>query len=423
MNKQEFNGKTLDEALSAAARALGTDVSLLSYNILPQSSGGLFSKLFQRGVRLEAWVDSNNDIQAAAREAVRQARADSQDGAKNKQPNAPRARENQPSRDMSQRGPNNNNRKDATSPRPVRAEGQQRRSGPDQQRNASAPNRRPERSQSHQQRSAQANNEIAGEERSSRPRSALNSPESVALLNELAVQFVKGFNPDESSQDIKIDFLSEEEVLVTVQSAALEEFLIRTDRLSCAFEHLFKRIAQKKFGDVSGRVTLNAGSAAAQREEKLKQMALEIAAKVRDTGKTITLGSKSSQERRVIHLALENTQGIATKSIGIGENRKLIVYSTDRPQRDRHHGSRRNGQRPQNRSNAGEVSDGDVTNHDSSDSLQAGQRPDGQPRRQRRRGRRGGNRQNRQGGRAHPNAESSAVGTESQSESLRDSDV
>ncbi|MEY3900868.1 MAG: hypothetical protein RL189_174, partial [Pseudomonadota bacterium] len=202
-----------------------------------------------------------------------------------------------------------------------------------------------------------------------------------------------------------------------------EEFLIRTDRLSCAFEHLFKRISQKKFGDVSGRVTLNAGSAAAEREDKLKQMALDIAAKVRDTGKTITLSSKSSQERRVIHLALENTQGIATKSIGIGENRKLIVYSTDRPQRDRHQGSRRGGQRPQNRSNAGESSDGEMVNQDSAEALQAGQRADGQPRRQRRRGRRGGNRQNRQGGRAHPNAESSSAGSESQSESLRDSDV
>lgn len=422
MNKQEFNGKTLDEALSAAAKALGTDVSLLSYNILPQSSGGLFSKLFQRGVRLEAWVDSSNDVQAAAREAVRQARADAQEGAKNKQANAPRARENQPSRDASQRGPNTN-RKDSNSPRPVKADGQQRRSGPDQQRNANGPTRKPERSQNHQHRPTQANGEGAGKERSSRPRFALNSPESVGLLKELAVQFVKGFSPEESNQDIQIEFLSEEEVLVTVQSAALEEFLIRTDRLSCAFEHLFKRISQKKFGDVSGRVTLNAGSAAAQREEKLKQMALDIAAKVRDTGKTITLSSKSSQERRVIHLALENSQGIATKSIGIGENRKLIVYSTDRPQRDRNQSSRRNGQRPHNRPQAVDVPEGEGHNQESSENLQAGQRADGQPRRQRRRGRRGGNRQNRQGGRAHPNAEPSATGAETQSEPLRDTDA
>lgn len=84
MVKQEFNGKTLDEALSAAARAFGTDVNLLSYNILPQASGGLLSKLFQRGVRLEAWIDNSNDVQAAAREAVRQAIADAQDEGKSK---------------------------------------------------------------------------------------------------------------------------------------------------------------------------------------------------------------------------------------------------------------------------------------------------------------------------------------------------
>jgi hypothetical protein len=168
-------------------------------------------------------------------------------------------------------------------------------------------------------------------------------------LKELAREFVKGFDQGYSASQAQIDFQNSEDVSVTVDSPVLEDLLSKSDRLSCAFEHLFKRIAQKKFGDVSGRVVLNAGAAANLREEKLKNMALDIASKVKSNGKSITLASKSSQERRVIHLALENMEGIATKSIGVGENRKLIIYSTQKPHRNaqqprRHQGKTGGGQ-------------------------------------------------------------------------------
>lgn len=371
MNKQEFSGKTLDEALINAARSLGTEVSLLSYNILPQASGGLLSKLFQRGVRLEAWVDSSNDVQAAAREAVRQAMAGSQEPSSEGRQVSDESR-GKPRQQRSPKNEKSNNRRQPrgsegveTGPKPRSARHELRSGSP-----------RP------QSPSVGADE---NSERIVRPRFALTSEQSKQLLSELGAKFVAGFEPA-ADQRTDLNFLSDEEVVVSVNSQELEETLTKSDRLSCAFEHLFKRIAQKRFGDISGRVLFNSGNALQLREDRLKDMALSVAAKVKETGKTITLSSKSSQERRVIHLALENMEGIGTKSIGVGDSRKLIVFSTDRA-----HRKAQNSRRRQQRARHHGQGDGSHSETEMAAPGNGDEQSQNSRRPSRRRGRRGGN--------------------------------
>lgn len=415
MTKQEFQGKTLDEALAAAARTLGTDVNLLSYNILPQSSGGLFSKLFQRGVRLEAWIDSKNDIQAAAREAVRQAMSGNEKDKpqprdrghqeRNKQNRSDKQEQN---RHVKSRQGADQNRSHANRPEP-----QSRKSNENRREQT---HKRPHRDHEHDLSNNLTSEQLA--ERQVRPRMPLNSTESKNLLVELAEKFVSGFDPGTKASP-KLDFITDEEVVVSVEAPNLEEMLVRSDRLSCAFEHLFKRIAQKQFADVSGRVALNAGTAAEQREQKLRDMALDVAAKVKETGKTITLSSKSSQERRVIHLALEHMEGIATKSVGIGENRKLVVYSTLKPPRGQQDGRpRSNNNRPRHHGARTEMNA--QTNTEEGTAGEDGQGGHAR-RRSRRRGRRGGSPRNAHQNRTEPGYSSEPQTQDSERENTQNS--
>ena len=62
-----------------------------------------------------------------------------------------------------------------------------------------------------------------------------------------------------------------------------------------------------------------------RREETLVDMAQEIAAEVRATGDVITLEPMPAAERRIIHLALENEDGVNTESVGRGEDRQVEV--------------------------------------------------------------------------------------------------
>lgn len=146
-----------------------------------------------------------------------------------------------------------------------------------------------------------------------------------ALLEEYKSVFFAPFQiqPDQLSYEVK-----DRDVTIHVQDEFIETLLSKSDKLSLSFEHVFKRIAQKKYGDLPGRVTLDAGISIEKREERLASMARNLAEKVKKTGKSIVLSSKSGQERRVIHMALESMEGVATKSSGTGDKRRLIIYST-----------------------------------------------------------------------------------------------
>lgn len=62
-----------------------------------------------------------------------------------------------------------------------------------------------------------------------------------------------------------------------------------------------------------------------RREETLVEMAQEIASEVRATGDVITLEPMPAAERRIIHLALQEEEGISTESVGRGDDRQVEV--------------------------------------------------------------------------------------------------
>jgi spoIIIJ-associated protein len=63
-----------------------------------------------------------------------------------------------------------------------------------------------------------------------------------------------------------------------------------------------------------------------RREESLKNLALRMAERVRNTGQTITLEPMPPNERRIVHLALAKDTSVITESVGEGENRKVAIY-------------------------------------------------------------------------------------------------
>jgi spoIIIJ-associated protein len=153
----------------------------------------------------------------------------------------------------------------------------------------------------------------------------LDNPQVAALFHEYKEMFFGAFALNPSSVQT---VMSDHEVKVLVQDAHFEDFLSKSDRLSLAFEHIFKRIAQKKLGDIYVRMVLDAGRSSEKREERLVGIARVLAEKVRKTGKSAVLSSKSSQERRVIHLALDGFAGVVTRSVGTGEKRRLVIAAS-----------------------------------------------------------------------------------------------
>jgi len=152
-------------------------------------------------------------------------------------------------------------------------------------------------------------------------------------LEHLFLEFCKAFHVSKAKQSVSTQ--DKEQVTLNIDEPFLESFFRKSDKVSLAFEHIFKRICmEKKLPEYKGRIVLNANEALKDRQDKLVNIAKALAKKVSKTGKKHTLSSMSNQERRIIHMTVESIEGVSTQSIGRGEKRKLIIYSKQRaPQR------------------------------------------------------------------------------------------
>lgn len=320
MTKQTFSGKTLDDAIDAAARGLGVDRISVSYS-LQEQSGGLLSKLFSKGVKIEAWVEHKQDLKQAARDLVRQTIAKDKDSERER-PRKERSDSNQRNRLPKEKTSLDTSDGDEKA---VSARQTNQRSRPRNEK--PAPHRRPRQERPERPVRRMAENENEDSRLPSRPSESFNNPDVRRIFEEYVDEFTKCFSI--SKENARVEFSENGRARLIVEDEFLENSLARTDRISSAFEHIFKRIVQKKCGDVADRVSLEAGRSVELREEKLQEMAHALAEKVRRSGRPVKVAAKSSQERRVIHMALDGAEGVATKSVGSGEHRRLIIFSTN----------------------------------------------------------------------------------------------
>jgi spoIIIJ-associated protein len=65
-----------------------------------------------------------------------------------------------------------------------------------------------------------------------------------------------------------------------------------------------------------------------RREETLVNLARRMASRVRGTGRSVTLEPMPPNERRIVHLALQDDPAVMTVSIGEGEDRKVAITPT-----------------------------------------------------------------------------------------------
>jgi spoIIIJ-associated protein len=92
-----------------------------------------------------------------------------------------------------------------------------------------------------------------------------------------------------------------------------------------ALEYLGNRVLTKA-KDEETRINFDSGNYRARREKELRLMAEKAAEKVRTTKIPFTFDPMSSNERRILHLALSEDASVRTESTGNGENRKLTIH-------------------------------------------------------------------------------------------------
>jgi len=102
--------------------------------------------------------------------------------------------------------------------------------------------------------------------------------------------------------------------------------LLQTDgaELLQAVQHLVTQAFGRKLGE-GQRLVCDVEGFRATREAELRKMALHAADRVRSTGTAFLFGEMNSNERRIIHLTLAESEDLFTESVGEGFGRKVRV--------------------------------------------------------------------------------------------------
>lgn len=81
---------------------------------------------------------------------------------------------------------------------------------------------------------------------------------------------------------------------------------------------------------IKSRVTLDIEGYRAKREEALRALARRMAAKALRNKRSVMLEPMTPYERRIIHSEVQSIEGVSTNSIGSDNNRKIVIYLTDK---------------------------------------------------------------------------------------------
>jgi len=132
--------------------------------------------------------------------------------------------------------------------------------------------------------------------------------------------------PFEISENREGDLL-----IFEIRGAAAAE-LARGEGRSVDAIQLLANQAASRASDEPPRVVVDVEGNDEARESLLSRLAERVAGRARDTGRAVALDPMNGRDRRLIHLALREEEGIATMSIGEGRYRQVVVVPEGAPE-------------------------------------------------------------------------------------------
>ena len=115
------------------------------------------------------------------------------------------------------------------------------------------------------------------------------------------------------------------EVVVRFSGPDVELLLSNRAEVLLALEHLTMEVLGMPPEDHT-RLCFDANDFRLLRMEELRMSAGAAADKVRRTGVPFTFNPMTSRERRIIHLAMRDEQGVRSESAGVGGHRQVVIY-------------------------------------------------------------------------------------------------
>ena len=141
-----------------------------------------------------------------------------------------------------------------------------------------------------------------------------------------AEAYLRGILTGMGVEEAKIDFSVEEDtVQIRLDCGNNQGTVIgRRGETLDAIQYLVRLIVNKQ-SDAYKRVSINVGSYREKREETLRELAKKNAARVRKYGRNVVLDPMNPYERRVVHTAIQEIEGVDSHSVGSDSERRVVI--------------------------------------------------------------------------------------------------
>ncbi len=114
-------------------------------------------------------------------------------------------------------------------------------------------------------------------------------------------------------------------ITVTCSGADVALLIGRHGQTIDAVQYLLNAISHRSYGQERKEVTVDAAGYRERRRATLEALAERTAQQVRTSGERVELDPMTAVERKVVHLKLQDTDGVETASEGAEPNRYVVV--------------------------------------------------------------------------------------------------
>lgn len=129
--------------------------------------------------------------------------------------------------------------------------------------------------------------------------------------------------------------------VVCEQDDDLQRVIGRRGQVVDALQHLIGKMLIKGKSEKAERsekpdgrgkpIVVDAGGYRKRHIERLEGLAARMAEKAMTTGKPVDLNPMPAHDRRIVHMALANVEGVSTRSEGEGDLRHIVVIPGQAP--------------------------------------------------------------------------------------------
>ncbi|MHB1535697.1 MAG: RNA-binding cell elongation regulator Jag/EloR [Acidimicrobiales bacterium] len=307
----EMTGRTVQDAKESALDELGVDEQDAEFEVMEEPKLGLFGRL-----RTEARV------RARVRPTTPRAKEDRRDRrrrgrvADSDTPEAAPLPEDVPIQTGRsyevEAVPECSSAPQVAPPNPAPAPDSQRPTGRDPQRGTRHASSR----------------DAVGPARSDHPHEEVETSVDVALEEQAAVaqEFLAGLAREfDLEAEIRVDRPDEDTIDLRLEGANLGLLIGPKGMTLLAIQDLTRTVVQRRTGGTNGRIHVDIGGYRHKRAVALGRFARQVAEQVRVTGTPKALEAMPAPDRKVVHDALADIDGVSTSSEGEGAERRVVI--------------------------------------------------------------------------------------------------